>query len=125
MVIMENPRIGVEIPVLNLEKAVMFYETVFGWKSEREMDPKHGVWYRYNEFASFHIFKTENARPKGLNVAIEVQDVKETLEKVKEAGGQISKEAFDAGDGDMVGKVGLFKDPTGNEMSLMSFTNRG
>jgi predicted enzyme related to lactoylglutathione lyase len=61
------------------------------------------------------IFQTEKARPKGLNVGIGVDDVAKTLEKVKEAGGQVVKEAFEYAGGDI---VGIFKDVSGNELSL-------
>ncbi|MFW9780199.1 MAG: VOC family protein [Candidatus Heimdallarchaeota archaeon] len=122
---MKNPRLGVEIPVLNLKEAQKFYESVFGWEPARVMDdPKGGIWYNFNEFTEFHLFQTEKARPKGLNVGIEVDDVRKTLEKVKTAGGQVTKEAFEYSDGDMTGVVGLFKDPTGNELSLMGLPDR-
>lgn len=109
-------RIGLEIPVEDVEKAINFYETVFGWKFDRETIPNQGV-YQMNEFVQIGIFKTEKVRPKGVNLGFGVEDVKKTLEKIKAAGGQVVKEAFIYAGGDT---VGVFKDVSGNELSLWS-----
>ncbi|MHA2297815.1 MAG: VOC family protein [Candidatus Hodarchaeales archaeon] len=107
-------RMGVEIPVTDLEKGINFYENVFGWKFDREMIPNQGF-YQFNEFTMIGIFKTAKIRPKGLNVGFEVENIDETLEKIKKAEGKVIKDKYEYAPGEV---VAVFQDNFGNELSI-------
>ena len=64
--------VGIEIPVLDLEKGIEFYETVFGWSFDRERMPNQG-WATINGSIGVSIFQTEKLRPKGLNIGFKVK----------------------------------------------------
>ncbi len=109
-------RIGIEIPVDDLEKGIKFYESVFDWKFDREKFPGKRV-YQLNESIKIGIFKTEKVRPKGLNVGIGVEDIDSTLKKIVSEGGKIVKEKKEF---PQEGSVAVFQDFSGNELSLWS-----
>ena len=75
--------IELEIPVLDLDKGIMFYENVFGWEIDRNVIPGQG-YVKLNEGVSVGIFQTEKMRPKGLNVGLAVEDITTTLKKIVE-----------------------------------------
>jgi predicted enzyme related to lactoylglutathione lyase len=109
--------VGIEIPVLDLEKGIKFYEDVFGWKIDRETFPGQGV-VSLNDCVTVGIFQTTKLRPKGLNVGFAVKDITTTLNKIVEGEGKIIKDKFKF-EG-QVGYVAVFQDCFGNEMSLFS-----
>lgn len=109
-------RIGIQIPVDNLEKGINFYETVFDWTFDREKFPGEGV-VQLNEYVDIGLFQTEKVRPKGLNVGIGVDNIDTTLKKVVQEGGKIVKEKFEF---EYEGFVAVFQDYCGNELSLWS-----
>jgi predicted enzyme related to lactoylglutathione lyase len=108
--------VGIEIPVLNLEKGIEFYETVFGWTFDRERMPKQG-YATINGSIGISIFQTEKLRPKGLNIGFRVDNIDETLEKVTSKEGKVIKEKFRY---ENFGDVAVFQDCFGNELSLTS-----
>jgi predicted enzyme related to lactoylglutathione lyase len=56
--------VGIEIPVLDLEKGIKFYENVFDWKIDRETFPGQGV-VNLNGCVTIGIFETKkNCVPK-------------------------------------------------------------
>ena len=111
---MEN--VGIEIPVLDLEKGIEFYETVFGWTFDRESMPKQG-YAIINGSIGISIFQTEKMRPKGLNIGFRVANIDETLKKVTSKDGKVIKEKFRY---ENFGDVAVFQDCYGNELSHTS-----
>jgi len=108
--------VGIEIPVLDLEKGIEFYETVFGWTFDRERIPKQG-YTTINGSIGVSIFQTEKMRPKGLNIGFRVTNIDETLEKVISKDGKVIKDKFRY---ENFGDVAVFQDCFGNELSLTS-----
>jgi len=108
--------VGIEIPVLDLEKGIEFYETVFGWTFDRERMPKQG-YATINGSIGVSIFQTKKLRPKGLNIGFRVKNIDETLEKVISKEGKVIKEKFRY---ENYGDVAVFQDPWGTELSLTS-----
>ncbi|MFX0209098.1 MAG: VOC family protein [Candidatus Hodarchaeota archaeon] len=108
--------VGIEIPVLDLEKGIEFYETVFGWTFDRERIPNQG-YAIINGSIGISIFQTEKIRPKGLNIGFRVENIDETLEKVIRKEGKVIKEKFRYAN---FGDVAVFQDCFGNELSLTS-----
>ena len=108
--------VGIEIPVLDLEKGIEFYETVFGWKFDRTRMPNQG-YATINGSIGISIFQTEKIRPKGLNIGFRVANIDETLEKVLLKEGKVIREKFHY---ENFGDVAVFQDCFGNELSLTS-----
>ena len=109
-------KIGIEIPVLELDKGINFYEKVFEWKFDRETFPNQG-YVKIDESIGVSIFQSTKMRPKGLNVGFNVLDLDKTIESIKREHGKIIKEKFKMGD---FGHVAVFQDCFGNELSLFS-----
>ena len=110
--------VGIEIPVLDLEKGIEFYETVFGWKFDRERMKNQG-WVTINGSIGVSIFQTKKLRPKGLNIGFKVNNIDETLEKVISKDGKVIKEKFHY---DNFGNIAVFQDCFGTELSLTSIS---
>jgi len=108
--------VGIEIPVLDLDKGIEFYESVFGWKFDRDRMPKQG-WATINGSIGVSIFQTEKIRPKGLNIGFKVNNIDETLKKVVSKEGKVIKEKFHY---ENFGDVAIFQDCFGTELSLTS-----
>ncbi len=108
--------VGIEIPVLDLEKGIEFYETVFGWTFDRERMPKQG-YATINGSIGVSIFQTKKLRPKGLNIGFRVKNIDETLKKVISKDGKVIKEKFRY---ENFGYVAVFQDCFGTELSLTS-----
>ena len=112
-----------EIPVDNMERAKVFYVTCFKWMFDT------------NEETNYTFIKTAESDgnvPKELGVingrmiqrdenqpvptiVISVEDIHDTVEKVKGAGGNVFTGVFNVG---MMGLCALFKDTEGNLMGL-------
>ncbi len=108
--------VGIEIPVLDLEKGIEFYETVFGWTFDRTRMPNQG-YATINGSIGISIFQTKKIRPKGLNIGFQVANIDETLEKVLLKEGKVIREKFNY---ENFGYVAVFQDCFGNELSLTS-----
>jgi predicted enzyme related to lactoylglutathione lyase len=108
--------VGIEIPVLDLDKGIEFYETVFGWTFDRKRMPNQG-YATINDSIGISIFQTEKMRPKGLNIGFRVDNIDETLKKVISKDGKVIKEKFHY---ENFGNVAIFQDCFGTELSLTS-----
>ena len=108
--------VGIEIPVLNLNEGIKFYETVFGWTFDRKRMPNQG-YAIIDDSIGISIFQTKTIRPKGLNIGFKVQNIDKTLKKVISNKGKVIKEKFHY---ENYGSVAVFQDNSGNELSLTS-----
>jgi len=123
-----NPVVHFEMPAEDKERISSFYTNVFGWETNQmgedmgnyvvvmttESDDKgpkkpgaiNGGFYQ----------KTDDMLGQCPSVVISVPDVKEHIEKVKEAGGKVLGEPMDIPG---VGKYVSFIDTEGNRVSMM------
>ncbi|MFW9996815.1 MAG: VOC family protein [Candidatus Odinarchaeota archaeon] len=114
---MKNTVCHVEIPVLDLEKAKKFYETIFDWKVDLECLPDYGMIDFGNE-SSVGLFKADTIPESLINVYFEVADIDDTLEQVEASGGKIVKgKTLIAPE---LGYSARFQDCFGNELGLHS-----
>ncbi len=128
-----NPVVHFEMPAGDRDRMVEFYSNVFGWEAQK-LGPEMG---------NYTIVKTteteENGFPKkpgiingGLfsksndnqypSVVIAVDDIRESMKAIEEAGGKILGGAFKAGEPDDIPGVGLycsFIDTEGNRVSIL------
>ena len=125
---LKNNIIGwVEIPVTNLERAIKFYETVFGFKMTRnEMGPLDMAWFPWVEktagAAGSLVFHEEFYKPSpdGALVYFSSQtgDLINELSKVEDAGGKIIQPKTLIKE--EIGYMALFIDTEGNRIALHS-----
>jgi len=103
----------IQIPAPDLEKARVFYSSLFGWEIE-EYSPDYLIFKSGSVQGGF----SKDARPcdSGITFSITVGDIPETLKKVVSAGGKVVKEKTEIGGGFFAS----FKDPNGNTVELWS-----
>lgn len=98
-----NRVVHFEINADDVQRAAKFYRAVFGWKIEPWGPPEYGYMHVETGNAAEPgidggIWKGEGPRsPQGsrlnaFNCSIEISNIDETLKKVKDAGGAITKE---------------------------------
>ena len=105
----------VEIPVLDLEKAKKFYQTIFEWKVDLESFDNYGLVEIQNS-ASIGFYLVEKIPEHGINIVFEVKDIDKKLEEIKNAGGKIIREKYEIAP--EIGFSAQFKDYFGNELGL-------
>jgi predicted enzyme related to lactoylglutathione lyase len=109
-----------EIPVDDFNRAIEFYETVFGWKitkQERPSGPYYSVKTGDPDEPGINgsLFKKEEGWSTVSNV-IRVQNIDSVIESLKKLGGEIifPKTVING-----VGYLAYFKDPEGNTFGMM------
>jgi hypothetical protein len=122
-----NRVVHFEINADDVQRAAKFYRAVFGWKIEPWGPPEYGYMHVETGDATEPgidggIWKGEGSRaPKGsrlnaFNCSIEVSHIDETLKKVKDAGGAVTKEKSQIPG---VGWLAMCMDTEGNTFGVM------
>ncbi len=112
-----------EIPVLDLERAIKFYEKVFGYQLTKEsMEGYSMAFFPMTENASGAagtLMKAENYAPShtGTMVYFSVDDIDEVLRRVNANGGSIVLPKKNIG---KYGFIAHFEDTEGNRIALHS-----
>lgn len=119
----ENPLTYFEIPVTDLERAVGFYETVFGYKLERatidgnEMAVFPGTPSAPGCIGALAMGPTYKPSMDGARVYFHTDDIDATLKVVVKNGGKIEYPKTSIGE---LGSVAEFIDTEGNRIALHS-----
>jgi predicted enzyme related to lactoylglutathione lyase len=114
-----------EIPATDLERAVKFYESVFGIKlSRNEMGPLKMAWFTWTEDAmgaAGSLVKAEGYTPShaGTLVYFSVDDINGALAKIKASGGKTLLPKMAIGE---YGHIAHFEDSEGNRVALHSMS---
>jgi uncharacterized protein len=112
-----------EIPVTDLERAIMFYTAVFGYQLERvEIDGNEMALFPASEEASRitgALAKGESYIPgkQGSRIYFSIVSIEETLHKVELVGGRVLYPETSIGE---LGSVAEFEDSEGNCIALHS-----
>jgi hypothetical protein len=112
-----------EIPVTDLERAIKFYESVFGIKlSRNEMGPLKMAWFTWTEDAmgaAGSLVKADGYTPShaGTLVYMTVDDIDKTLAKINASGGKTLLPRMAIGE---YGFIAHFQDSEGNRVALHS-----
>ncbi len=112
-----------EIPVTDLERAIKFYEAVFGIKlSRNEMGPLKMAWFTWTEDAmgaAGSLVKADGYTPShaGTLVYMTVDDIDKTLAKINATGGKTILPRTAIGE---YGFIAHFQDSEGNRVALHS-----
>lgn len=118
---MINPVVHFEIPVNDLDRAMGFYETVFGYKLRREnVDGYAMAFFPRGEDvpgASGALAQGDVYRPgkSGPILYFDVQDIDATLERARANGAKILYPKKDIGEGGFVAEI---EDSEGNRIAL-------
>ncbi len=128
-----NPVVHFEMPAEDKKRMSEFYTKAFGWQTQ-QLGPEMGeyVIVTTTETDENHMVKTpgtinggffkktkEHATP---TVVISVDDIREAMKKVEEAGGKVLGGDYKAGEPDDIPGVGLyvaFIDTEGNRVALL------
>ena len=119
----ENPLTYFEIPVIDLERAVGFYEAVFGCKLERatidgnQMAVFPGTPSAPGCIGALAMGPTYKPSMDGARVYFHTDDIDATLQVVVNRGGRIEYPETSIG---KLGSVAEFIDPEGNRIALHS-----
>ena len=119
-----NPVYYFEIPVADLDRAIAFYQAVFGYEFEKTIvDGYEMALFPKRDGApgaSGALAKGDAYRPShaGAVIYFDVSDIDEALDRAIAAGADILYEKKDVGDGGMVAEI---EDSEGNRIALNSF----
>ncbi len=130
-----DPVVHFEMPAKDKSRMRKFYETAFGWQTEQlgketgeyvlvtttERDEKMGLPKRPGAINGGFYQRTNDPLSQYPSVVIAVDDIKEAMKKVKEAGGKVLGGRV-AGKPDNIPGVGLyvsFIDTEGNRVGML------
>lgn len=103
-----------EIPAVDAQKSAHFYESVFGWKTRRRGDGSLAFDDAVGEVSGTWVRGREPSTQVGILTYIMVDSVADTLEKIREQGGQIVQPIG----ADAPEITARFTDPAGNIFGL-------
>jgi uncharacterized protein len=110
----------IEIPAPDIEKAGLFYKSVFGW-GVKASDLTTSRYWEFNTGEGGLTGGLVEDLPVvdgGVILYLKVADIDAALVKIKACGGTVVREKFDIGGG--FGFSALFKDPNQNSLGLIS-----
>ena len=108
-----------DLVTTDVERAVTFYSTVFGWESRDSGDPNYVELARGDELVcAIAAFEDDDVPPGGARwlVSVSVFDVDETASKVTEFGGSVLEEPYDLPDR---GRLAVITDSQGAVLMLL------
>lgn len=118
---MSNPVVHFEIPVTDIDRAIEFYETVFGYElSRQEVDGYSMAFFPRNDgavgvsgaLASGDVYKPSK---EGAIIYFDVEDIDVVLQRAQEGGGSLLYPKKDIGE---AGYVAELEDSEGNRIGL-------
>jgi predicted enzyme related to lactoylglutathione lyase len=121
---MTNPVFHFEIPVTDMDRAVSFYEAVFGYRmTRRDVDGYPMAFFPRSDGApgsSGALAKGDVYRPskQGVIIYFDVPDIDPILEQVQRLGGKVLYPKKHVGE---AGQVAEFQDSEGNRIALNAF----
>lgn len=101
----------IEFSVSDMAQAQKFYADAFGWKFTDYAPGYAGIQGEQGEVGGFTVGEV---RPGGVLVILFSRDLDDSLKRVREAGGTVTKEPFDFPGG----RRFQFLDPSGNELAV-------
>ena len=105
----------IELYAVDLERARSFYEQAFGWEFN-EYGPDYLGIRKAGGGEAGGLCRVPSVTPGGALVVLYSSDVEDTQERVRAAGGEITKALFDFPGG----RRFQFRDPSGLELAVWS-----
>lgn len=130
-----DPVVHFEMPAEDKNRMAKFYTKAFGWKTEMlgqemgdyvlvtttEIDEKTGRPKNPGAINGGFYVKTEDMPAQYPSIVIAVDDIKESMKKVTQAGGKVLGEPMEIPD---VGQYVSFLDTEGNRVSMLQPSQR-
>lgn len=104
----------VELPTTNVARSAAFYESALGWKIRKRGDGRTAFDDGVGEVSGAFVKGRPPMADVGILVYVMVDSVADTIEKVKAAGGEITKPLG----ADAPEITARFRDPGGNILGL-------
>ena len=114
--------VHIEIPAADSVKAGEFYQQLFGWKIETDTTMNYTMWAPAEGVGGGFSPLGEAVKPGDVLLHVDSDDIEADLKRIKELGGTILSEKTEIPG---IGWFALFKDPTGNRLSLFTGMNPG
>jgi predicted enzyme related to lactoylglutathione lyase len=105
----------VQIPAVDIARSANFYETVFGWGIRRRGGGEVAFDDTAGEVSGTWVTGKPPAADPGLLVYVMVESVADTLERIREAGGEVVAPLTPQGEGEA---FATFRDPAGNVLGI-------
>ena len=112
--------VHIEIPAGDTAKAGKFYEDLFGWKIETDTKMNYTMWAPAEGVGGGFSPITEANKPGNVLIHVDSDDIEVDLKRIKALGGTVLSEKTEI---PQIGWFALFKDPTGNTLSLYTSMN--
>ncbi len=104
----------IEIPAVDIDRSVSFYQAVFGWQTRERSDGSLAFDDSVGEVSGTWVAGRTAAASPGLLVYIMVDDAAATVEAIKAHGGTVAQPIG----GDAPEITARFKDPAGNILGI-------
>ena len=111
-----DPFCHIVIPAPDLERAQIFYESVFGWRVHANV-PGPNYWFFESGNLRGAFDAGNKPSPKSVVLVIRVVDMGTTIYGITKYGGTMTQDRSPIGDA-AAGYDAYFVDPNGNEMGL-------
>ena len=105
----------IQIPAVDLDRSVAFYETVFGWRIRRRDDGEIAFDDGVGEVSGTWVTGRPPSSEPGLLVYVMVDSVEQSLERIVELGGAVVTSLTPQGEGEA---YATFRDPAGNVLGV-------
>jgi predicted enzyme related to lactoylglutathione lyase len=105
----------VQIPAVDVDRSVEFYEAVFAWNIRRRNDGEIAFDDGVGEVSGTWVTGRPPMSEAGLLVYVMVDSVEESLEKIVQAGGEVVKPLTPQQEGEA---YATFRDPAGNVLGV-------
>jgi predicted enzyme related to lactoylglutathione lyase len=112
--------VHIEIPAADVGKAGKFYQDLFGWKIETDTAMNYTMWEPLQGPGGGFSLLSESVKPRDVLIYVDSPDIESDLKRIVELGGTVLTEKTEI---PTVGWFAIFKDPTGNMLSLYTSMN--
>ena len=114
--------VHIEIPAADFEKAGKFYQELFGWKIENDLKLNYTMWEPAQGPGGGFSPLGGTVQPGDVRLHVDSDDIEVDLQRIQALGGPVLTQKTEI---PTVGWFALFKDPTGNTLSLFTSMNPG
>ena len=114
--------VHIEIPAADSEKAGKFYQDLFGWKIETDLKMNYTMWAPTEGVGGGFSPLGETVKPGDVLIHVDSDDIDADLQRIQALGGTVLSQKTEI---PTIGWFALFKDPTGNTLSLFTSMTPG
>jgi uncharacterized protein len=112
--------VHIEIPAADAARAGKFYQDLFGWTIETDAVMNYTMWAPAEGVGGGFSPLGETIQPGDVLIHVDSDDIDADLQRIKALGGTVLSGKTEIPN---IGWFALFKDPTGNTLSLYTSMN--